>query len=119
MSKEKTQLDAERHGSEENAGEVIDGETGTVEPTQGAFGKGGRRIDLSNLRDVRIELARLYRMVDAEEIKSADGSRRAYILKTVQDVIVNAELEGRLQELEDRAGIVSRMRAQPASRRLN
>jgi hypothetical protein len=100
-------VDTDRHGSERNEPQTIDGATGKVEPTPGAFGKDGRRIDLSNLRDVRIELARVYRQMDAEEIKSTDGTRRAYVLKTIHDVIVSAELEKRIQELEDRqAGLL-------------
>lgn len=102
----------DRHGSEEKAALVIDGETGKADDTPGtagAFGKDGRRIDLSNLRDVRIELAKLYRRMDAGDIASTDGSRRAFVLKTIHDVIVSSELERRLQDLEDRAGIVGRI----------
>ncbi len=67
--------------------------TGTVMPTR-------RRIDLSSLRDVRLELANVYRQMDSREIESQDGTRRAYVLKTIHDVIVSAELERRLEILE-------------------
>lgn len=82
-------------GSDERQPEVIDGETGTPEGTP-------RRIDLSNLRDVRLELAHVYRRIDSGKLQTQDGTRRAYVLKTIHDVIVSAELERRIQELEDR-----------------
>lgn len=60
-----------------------------------------RRIDLATQRDVRIELATLYRRVDRGEVDSRDGARRAFILQTIANVIVSAELEaGILAELE-------------------
>ena len=65
-----------------------------------------RRIDLSSLRDVRLELAAVYRKMDSGEIASQDGTRRAYILKTIHDVIVSAELERRISELEEQRGQV-------------
>lgn len=81
-------------------GEVIDRATGTLSPTP-------RRIDLSTLRDVRLELAAVYRQMDAGNIGTQDGTRRAYILKTIHDVIVSAELERRIVELEEqRAGAI-------------
>ena len=81
--------------SDEREPEVIDGATGKPEGTP-------RRIDLSSLRDVRLELASLYRKMDAGEIQTQDGTRRAYVLKIIHDVIVSAELERRIGELEER-----------------
>jgi len=75
--------------------QTIDGKTGKPDPTP-------RRIDLSNVRDVRLELAAVYRKMDAGEIQSQDGTRRAYVLKMIHDVIVSAELERRIAELEER-----------------
>jgi hypothetical protein len=66
--------------------EPIDGATGKAEPTPGAFGRDGRRIDLSKLRDVRIELARVYRQMDAGTIKTQEGTRLACVLKTIHDI---------------------------------
>jgi hypothetical protein len=63
-----------------------------------------RRIDLSTLRDVRLELAYLYRQIDAGKIASQDGTRRAYILRQIADVLTVAEIERRLEELEERCG---------------
>jgi hypothetical protein len=49
---------------------------------------------------VRIELATLYRRVDRGDLESRDGSRRAFMLRQVADIIVFAELESRIVELE-------------------
>jgi hypothetical protein len=90
---------------DEREPETFDNETGTPEGTP-------RRIDLSSLRDVRIELAAVYRKMDAGAIPSQDGTRRAYVLKTIADVIALAELEKRIQDLEDeRAGLAGSPRA--------
>ena len=75
--------------------EVIDGQTGLVCPTP-------RTINLSNLRDVRLELAHVYREIDAGRIKSQEGTRRAYVLRQIADILVSAELEKRIVELEEK-----------------
>ncbi len=77
--------------------ETLDGNTGKPDPIP------PRRIDLSTLRDVRLEMAACYRAVDAGTIGSQDGSRRVFMLRQIADVIVNAELERRVSELEERA----------------
>ncbi len=84
---------------DEKPGQTIDHETQSVE---GPPPTCKRRIDLSSLRDVRIELAAVYRKIDAGEIESSDGSRRAYVLKTIGDIIELSELERRIAELEER-----------------
>lgn len=100
--------DTESNGlkqSDTASSEVIDNETGKVDPSplyHGAFGKAGRRIDLSTLRDVRLEMARVYRMMDAGEIEDASGTKRVYALEGVGKIITVAEIERRIQELEDR-----------------
>jgi len=81
------------HQPDIEGSQTIDGETGKPVGTP-------RRIDLSNLRDVRLELAYVYRLMDSGEIESQEGTRRAYVLKTIHDVIVSAELEKRLEALE-------------------
>lgn len=102
--------------------EVIDGETGKVDPSplyHGAFGKAGRRIDLSTLRDVRLEMARVYRMMDAGEIEDASGTKRVYALEGIGKVITVAEIERRIQELEDRQGRPALPAPTTAERTLN
>jgi hypothetical protein len=51
---------------------------------------------------VRLELAAVYRKMDSGEIESQDGTRRAYVLKTIADILVLAELEGRIVKLEEK-----------------
>lgn len=97
--------------------ETIDGQTGKPEGTPPA--KEPRRIDLSNLKDVRLELAAVYRMMDSGEIESQDGTRRAYVLKTIHDVIVSAELERRIAELEDHYEVPGTPGQPAAARALN
>lgn len=85
-----------KHGtaSDEREPETIDGETGRLDPTP-------RRIDLSNLRDIRLELAAVYRKMDSGAIEAQEGTKRAYVLKTIADVIELSELERRILELEE------------------
>jgi hypothetical protein len=64
-----------------------------------------RRVDLVTLRDIRAELASLYRRIDRDEIKSQDGSRRAFVLRTLADVVMMADIEPRLSELETATGV--------------
>jgi hypothetical protein len=94
--------------SDETSMQVIDGETGEVIPTP-------RRIDLSNLRDVRLEMAHVYREMDAGRIKTQDATRRVYVLDAIGKVITVAELEKRLAELEERP-IPGQPLQQPAMR---
>lgn len=89
---------ARRQRSDKKRVQVYDGKTGKPDPTP-------RRIDLSSLRDVRLEMANVYREVDGGRVESQDGSRRVYILRQIADVLINAELERRVAELEQRAGI--------------
>ena len=84
-----------RKGPDKKRAETIDGATGKPDHTP-------RRIDLSSLKDIRLELAAVYRKMDGGEIESQDGTRRAYVLKTIHDVIVSAELERRIQDLDER-----------------
>ncbi len=81
--------------SDKRTPETIDGETGKPLGTP-------RRIDLSSLRDVRLEMAAVYRQVDSGKIESHDGSRRVFMLRQIADVLVNAELERRVADLEAR-----------------
>lgn len=85
-----------RGHSDRKPRETIDGETGKPDSTP-------RRIDLSTLRDVRLEMAAVYRKVDAGSLKSQDGSRRVYMLRQIADVIINTELEQRVAQLEQHA----------------
>jgi len=83
------------NGSDRREAQTFDAETGRPDPIP-------RRIDLSSLRDVRLELAYVYRQLDAGKIESQDATRRCYVLRTIHDVIVSAELERRIIELEEK-----------------
>lgn len=72
----------------------------TIDSATGKVDLPPRRIDLSSLKDVRLELAAVYRLMDSGKLPSQDGTRRAYVLKMIHDVIVSAELERRIVELE-------------------
>jgi hypothetical protein len=65
-------------------------------------GANNKRIKLSDLRDIRIEMARIYRHVDAAVIPSQEGTRRVYILRQIGDLIPAAGLEKRVIDLEER-----------------
>ena len=96
--------------------ETIDGATGKADrrPSNfGTHGGNGRRIDLANLRDVRLELAYVYRQIDAGVLRAEEGTRRAYVLKTIGDIIATAELEQRLSEIEERQQVMARQNALP------
>lgn len=106
---------------DESSGQIIDGETGLPDPTPpkltGKDGKPRRRIDLSSLRDVRLEMAHVYREMEAGLIETQDGTRRVYVLAEIGKVITVAEIERRLTELEGRQDHKPRPFGQPA--RLN
>ena len=63
------------------------------------------RLKLSSLKDVRLEMAACYREVKAGRLEDNAGSKRVFILRQIADVIVNAELERRLQDLEERHAV--------------
>ncbi len=83
------------NGLDRSASETIDGKTGKPIATP-------RTINLSNLRDVRLEMAYVYRQVDCGNLKAQEGTRRVYILRQIGDILTVAELETRLVELEER-----------------
>ena len=50
--------------------------------------------------------------MDSGEIESQEGTRRAYVLKTIADILVLADLQGRILKLEEK----HEQRMQEASR---
>lgn len=72
---------------------TIDGSTQRVLPT--------RRVDLATLAQCKNEMARCYRAVDSGKIDSSEGSRRIYMLAQIGKMIEIAELEKRLERLEN------------------
>lgn len=103
----------------QNDPQTIDGETGKPLDTPQAGSGRRRRIDLTTLKDVRLELSIVYRKMDSGEIKGAEGTKRAYVLKTIADVITLADLEQRIGELEERQGLTLPAHPQLPARAVN
>ena len=61
----------------------------------------------------------VYRMVNDGELESQEGSRRVYMLRQIADVIVNADLECRITELEAQAALPGRPGLPVPERTLN
>jgi hypothetical protein len=61
-----------------------------------------RRIRLSDCRDIRRELAALYRDARFGEVATADASRLANILDILRRAVESGDLEQRLERLENR-----------------
>jgi len=66
------------------------------------------------LRDVRLEMAHVYREVDAGRLKSQEGTRRVYVLRQIGDLIAAAEIEKRVVELEERYEQLRAQQGRPA-----
>lgn len=77
-----------------NAPATIDGKTLSLVPTS------PRRIALATLDQVRLEMARVYKAVDAGKFDSGEGSRRVYMLSQIGKMIEVADLEKRVEVLE-------------------
>ena len=73
---------------------TVDGATLEVLPTP-------RRIDLKKLKQVRIEMARVYRDTRQEKLDTHDASRFVYMLAQIGKMIELADLEERLDRLEE------------------
>lgn len=78
---------------------TIDGPTGKPIPAPPAK-KRPKHIKLDSVRDVRNELARVYRAAKAGEIPPEVASRFTFMLGTLGKLIVDTELEQRLAALE-------------------
>jgi len=79
----------------DDEGQIIDNATGLPEP-------GGDRIKLSTLRDIRLEMSRVYRSVKRGKLEESQATKRVYILAEIGKIITVAELETRVMELEAR-----------------
>ena len=60
-----------------------------------------RRIDLKSLKNVRSEMSRVYREVRGGVIESGEGTKLVFMLAQIGKMIVVADLEKRLVQLED------------------
>jgi len=69
-----------------------------------AHATGGPSIyQLDRLEGVRVEMARVYREMEAGTRDSQEGSRLVYVLTAIAKVLELTEIEHRLARLEDRA----------------
>jgi hypothetical protein len=72
---------------------VIDGKTGAVTSV-------ATKINLSNLDDVRLEMAKVYREMRARTLESGEGSRLVYVLQQLAKLHESVEIARRLASLE-------------------
>ena len=73
----------------------------TIDGTTGEPDKPKRRIDLSNLRDLRLELALVIREMRWGTLKTQDGLRIALAMKQLHDVMVSQDVVKRIEALEE------------------
>lgn len=58
------------------------------------------RTKLGNIREIRFELARVYRLMKAGEIDTTTGTRLTYVLTQLANMTVDSQIEDRLGTLE-------------------
>ena len=75
---------------------TIDGVTGKLIPLPPR----PRVLRLATVKEVRLELARLYRDAREGKIPAADAARFAFLLDRIRVCIVDHELEARVERLE-------------------
>lgn len=74
--------------------EVIEAERDDVLPTPS-------RIDLKSIDDVRLEMARVYREMRANQVEAAIGTKLVYVLSSIGKLIEIHEIEKRIIKLEE------------------
>jgi hypothetical protein len=76
-----------------------------------------RNPRLATLKDVRLEMAYIYKRMENRIIEVADGSRLIYSLRQIGDIITMSEFEERIELLEERHQelLQDRQRALPAT----
>jgi hypothetical protein len=87
-------------GSSENmphqTSATIDGATGKLIPLPAR----PRVLRLATVKEVRLELARLYREAREGKVPAADAAKFAFLLDRIRACIVDHELEERVERLE-------------------
>ena len=91
----KTAVSAEKMQSSPAA--TIDGQTGKLIPLP----KLPRVLRLATVKEVRLELARLYREARQGKVAAADAAKFAFLLDRIRVCIVEHELEERVKVLEE------------------
>ena len=74
----------------------------TVENTSGKVVATPKKIDLSTINDVRLEMASVYRAMKGGCIEAGDGSRLVYVLGQIGKMIEAHEIVLRVDKLEER-----------------
>jgi hypothetical protein len=59
-----------------------------------------RRVDLSTIDDVRLEMAKVYRGMKGRQIETQDGTRLVYVLAQIGKMIEAHDLQERIEGLE-------------------
>ena len=80
-----------------SAGATIDGSTGKLIPLPPR----PRVLRLAPVKEVRLELARLYREAREGKVAAADAAKFAFLLDRIRACIVDHELEERVRLLEE------------------
>ncbi len=79
-----------------NSGKAIDGEVIPASPTPCK----STRLRLGNIKDVRREMATIYKEARTGKIPTQEATRLVYILISLGNMIKDTELEERLTTLE-------------------
>jgi hypothetical protein len=74
----------------------------TVENASGKVVATPKKIDLSTINDVRLEMAAVYRGMRNGSIETSDGSRLVYVLTQVGKMIEMHDLELKIKLLEEK-----------------
>jgi hypothetical protein len=91
--KQKSVIRDSNSGDERQA-ETFDGATGELSPLL-------RNPRLATLKDVRLEMAYVYKRMENRVIETADGSKLIFALGKIGDIISVAEFEERIEQLEN------------------
>ena len=59
-------------------------------------------IRLGSIRQIRYELAAVYRLARTNKMASGEATRLTYILNTLAQMTVDSQIEERISELEER-----------------
>ena len=73
---------------------TFDNASGDVLPTP------SKKIDLANINDVRLEMATVYRGMKGGTIETSDGSRLVFTLSAIAKLMMEHDIEMRLELLE-------------------
>ncbi len=73
---------------------TMDDASGVVLPTP------IKKIDLATIKDVRLEMASVYRSMKSGAIETSDGTKLVYVLSQIGKMITDHEFEKRIEALE-------------------